>query len=371
MSAETAASGHPGAARAWVTRDYTPADASGILALRQAAFGDVDPARLLPEIWRWQFVDNPAGPGWVRLADHDGRIVGQYAAIPTRFRTRGQGEAILAMSCDTMTHPDYQRQGMFVTLANELYTDLERRGVPTVWGFPNAASRPGFVGKLRWFDVHEFPTWVKPLRSRYVLKRWVRWGPLATALGAVGDAAFHAVAPRPREARRATIRPITVFDGRFDELWARHRDLAPLIQVRDAAFLTWRFLAAPVFRYEPFEIVVDGRLEGYLVLRVLTLFDLPFGALVDLFPCPVVDDEVTREILGFAQRHVTTRGAAFLTAMLPPRHERHLRSFGFLRTPRSLNPRHWFLGCRAAPAEEGFFRAVENWYITYGDSDII
>ena len=47
--------------------------AAGILALRNATFGDVDPHRLRPEVWRWQFVDNPAGPGWIRLADHDGR----------------------------------------------------------------------------------------------------------------------------------------------------------------------------------------------------------------------------------------------------------------------------------------------------------
>src|SRR5205823_3709524 len=35
--------------RLWVTRDFTPADAAGILALRAATFGDVDKVRLLPE----------------------------------------------------------------------------------------------------------------------------------------------------------------------------------------------------------------------------------------------------------------------------------------------------------------------------------
>ena len=356
--------------RLWVTRDFTPSDAAGILALREATFGAVDKARLLPEVWRWQFLDNPAGRGWVRVAEHDGRIVGQYAAIPTRFRADG-AERVLAMSCDTMTHPDYQRQGMFVALAQELYDALEQLGVPVVWGFPNAASRPGFVGKLRWFDVHEFPTWVKPIRSRYVLERYVRSAPLARALGAVGDAFYRLATPRPRVPRRAAIRPLAAFDRRFDELWARHADLARLVQVRDAAFLRWRFSAVPAFGYEPFEVLVDGRLEGYLVLRVLTLFDLPFGAVVDLFPCPLVDDELTREVLSFAQRHVTERGAAFLTALLPPRQERHLRAFGFVRVPRALNPRRWYLGGRCGPAEEAFFRDIANWYITYGDSDIV
>ena len=361
----------PGRApRLWTMRDYTPADADAILDLRRATFGDVDPARLRPAVWRWQFLDNPAGAGWVRLADHDGRVVGQYAAIPTRFRVRGE-ERTFAMSCDTMTHPAYQRQGMFVALADELYADLERKGVPTVWGFPNAASRPGFVGKLRWFDVYKYPTLVKPIASRHVLARWLRWRPLATALGAVADLGYRALSPRVEPPRRATFRPLARFDERFDELWARHRDVAPVMQVRDAAFLQWRFLAVPEFGYEPFEVLVDGRLEGWVVLRNLTLFDLPVGALVDVFPLPLVDDEVTREVLAFAQQHVGAKGAAFLTALLPRPHLRDLRRFGFLPVPGRLNTRPWYLGVRTSPAEEPLLRAVDNWYITYGDADII
>jgi GNAT superfamily N-acetyltransferase len=146
--------------RVWITRRYQPGDEAQILAVRQATFGDVDRARLLPEVWRWQFLDNPAGAGYIRLAEHDGKIVGQYAVIPARFRlgTDGGSEQVLAMSCDTMTHPAYQRQGMFVRLAQELYTELASQlGVTTVWGFPNSISRPGLNGKLGWFDIYEFP----------------------------------------------------------------------------------------------------------------------------------------------------------------------------------------------------------------------
>src|SRR5262249_32422960 len=81
------------AERLWSTRSYVPADVDGILGLRRVVFGDLDRVRLRPEIWRWQFIDNPAGAGWVRLAVHDDTIVGQYAAIPTRFRLNaGAGE---------------------------------------------------------------------------------------------------------------------------------------------------------------------------------------------------------------------------------------------------------------------------------------
>jgi hypothetical protein len=54
---------------AWTTRPGGDTDAGAILALRRAVFGDVDPVRLRPDVWRWQFVDNPAGAGWIRLAE--------------------------------------------------------------------------------------------------------------------------------------------------------------------------------------------------------------------------------------------------------------------------------------------------------------
>ena len=362
------------AERLWSTRSYVPADVDGILGLRRVVFGDLDRVRLRPEIWRWQFIDNPAGAGWVRLAVHDDTIVGQYAAIPTRFRLNaGAGEErTFAMSCDTMTHPDYQRQGMFVTLAQELYASLaEQDGVSTVWGFPNAASHPGFVGRLGWFDVHVFPTRVKPIRSAPVLKRFLRWGVVSGTLGVLADRTYQLATPRVSPPTRCEIRPLSSFDERFDALWMRHRQRAPVVQVRTREHLNWRYCAVPEFGYRPFEVLVGGALEGYVVVRTLTLFDLPFAAVVDLFPCPVIDAAITREVLCFAQLEAERAGAAFLTALLPPAHGPHLTRFGFLKVPGFLNLRPWYLGARCAPGDEPLLRNIDHWYVTYGDADIV
>lgn len=359
------------AERLWIGRDGGAADVDGILGLRRICFGEVDRDRLQPDVWRWQFVDNPAGRGYVRLADHGGRVVGQYAAVPTRFLVGG-AERTFAMSCDTMTHPDYQKQGIFVTLARELYAEIAaRHGVTTVWGFPNDASHPGFVGKLGWFDVDLFPLRVKPVQSARVLRRYLRSPFLSGTLGAVADRVYGLVTPRVREPRRCRLEPIARFDARFDALWARHAGLAPVIQVRDSAYLNWRYCGVPAFGYRPWAVHVDGRLEGYLVTRVLELFDVPLGAVVDLFPCPLVDAEITREVLAFAQLRLTEEGAAFVTALLPPLHAAHLTRFGFLSVPDRLNPRRWYLGARCAPADEPLLRDIRNWHVTYGDADIV
>jgi len=360
--------------RLWTSRGYQSGDLAGILALRHITFGEADKHRLLPEAWKWQFLDNPAGPGYQRLADHAGTIVGQYVAIPTRFHlaTRPGIETILAMSCDTMTHPAYRKQGMFVTLAQELYAELAQKfAVTTVWGFPNVVSHSGFVGKLGWFDIHEFPTWAKPIKTRHVLRHYVRSGVAAHILGGAADRLYRLVAPKPSEPRRSTIRRIAGFDERFEALWTRHRSLARVIQIRDLRYLRWRYDAVPAFGYRPFEVLVAGSLEGYLVLRIMTLFEMRFCVLVDLFPCPIVDAEITREVLSVAQVYAAERDCAFLTALLPPKHLSHLARFGFLKVPQALNMRKWYFGARCLPDEEPLFRDINNWYITYGDSDIV
>ena len=359
--------------RLWTSREGGPADLDGILDLRRATFGDVDPEKNRPDVWRWRFVDNPAGPGWIRLAEHDGRVVGHYAAVPMRLRVGGVAGAdrIFAMSCDTMTHPDYQKQGIFVTLARELYDDIARRDdVTTVFGFPNQASRPGFVGKLDWFDIHVFPLRAKPLRSAGVLARYVPPG-FARVLGRIADGGYRMVTPRAAEPRRCRIEPLARFDARFDALWSRHLGLARVMQVRDRAFLDWRYCAVPSFGYRPFAVHVGDRLEGYVVLRRLEQLGLPFTAIVELFPCPLVADDITREVLAFAQLRAMDDGAAFLTALLPPAHARHLRRFGFVTVPARLDPRPFCLGARAAPADRALLRDIDGWYVTYGDADVI
>jgi hypothetical protein len=359
------------AERLWTSRDATPADMDAILGLRRVCFGEVDRARLRPEIWRWQFMENPAGPGFIRLGVHGDVVAGHYAAIPTRFLVDGV-ERIFAMSCDTMTHPSYQKQGIFVTLAQELYAGIaERHGVTTVWGFPNDASHPGFVGKLGWFDTHVFPLRVKPLRSARVLQRWVPSPLLTGAVGAVADHAYRLVTPRVREPRRCRIEPIARFDERFDALWRENKGIARVVQVRDSAYLNWRYCAVPEFGYRPYAVYEGGRLTGYLVTRAVELLGMPLAAVVELFPCPLVDAEVTREALAFAELRARETDAAFLTALATPAHASHLTRFGFLSVPDRLNPRRWYLGARCAPADEPVLRDIASWYVSYGDADIL
>jgi GNAT superfamily N-acetyltransferase len=353
----------------WHIRDYREGDEEQILALRQCVFGDLDPVRLMPETWHWQFRDNPAGePVWALAQDRD-RIVGQYAVIPTRFSVQGK-ETCFALSCDTMIDPDYRRQGLFAALARKVYQRIESEGrMAAVWGFPNEASLPGFIRHLDWRLLTVFPLRVAALRPLTMLRASLGLKKEARRMPA--GRKRDSVAPVSANIPGLQVEPLTRFDKEFDDLWNRRRNLAPVIQVRDAAYLNWRYAGVPGFGYRSFAIRSSKRLLGYMVIRTLSLMGHFFGVLTDLFPFPVRDTLTTQQLFRFARNYCKDQGAEFITCLLSRADPAFFKDTGLKTVPAILNPRKWHFGARYASGDASVLGAPENWYLTYGDTDIV
>jgi GNAT superfamily N-acetyltransferase len=348
----------------WHIRDYREGDEEGILALRQQVFGDVDQVRRLPGTWRWQFCRNPAGKPIFALAEDRGRIVGQYVVIPTRFSVHGEA-LTLALSCDTMIHPDYRRQGLFIALAQEVYRRMEQEGrMAAVWGFPNQASLTGFTRGLDWRLLAVYPLRIIPLRpltlirTHLGIKKAPGPGPLKKK-GAV------------RTIPELTVEPVTRFDRAYDDLWQRRRNLAPIIQIRDAAYLNWRYTAVPDFGYRPLAVRSGGRLLGFMVIRTLSLMGHFFGVLTDLFPFPIRDLPTTLQLVSLARGVCRDEGAEFMTCLFSRADPAFLRAAGLKRIPAFLNPRQWHFGVRSALGHAPDLGTAADWHLTYGDTDIV
>lgn len=357
--------------RTWQIRSYQEGDEQQVLRLRHMVFGDLDPVRLRPSTWHWQFRNNPAGEAFCCLAEDRGVIVGQYVAIPTRFSVRGQ-ETLFAFSCDTMIHPEYRNQGMFLALANELYRSIESRyQITTVWGFPNEISLPGFTRRLGWHTLALFPLWVLPVRPFQAIRRHLSLlnRPKSDApLSGKGPAS---VVSTDQEMPGLLIQTINHFGDEFDQLWSSHKRLAPVVQIRDRLYLNWRYLGVPEFGYRPFAIKWKGRLSGYMVIRMMDLMGHSFGALVDLFPFPIGDRTITNRLFRFARNYCKGHGAEFLTCLLSAADPHFLRKAGLRRVPGRFNPKKWYFGCRYGQGDSAILGSVKHWYITYGDTDIV
>lgn len=140
----------------WGIREATTADVPAMNALFKEVFGTHRPL----EHDQWKYAENPFGPPLVVLAENGNRVIGQYALWPTPLRL-GSKVYLGAQSLDTMTHPDYQGQGMFTRLASACYEAAAKRDVVAVYGFPNDSSYPGFMKRLNFHHAFDVRGWTR------------------------------------------------------------------------------------------------------------------------------------------------------------------------------------------------------------------
>jgi hypothetical protein len=113
--------------------------------LHLLCFGQAPPE----SYFRWKYLLNPHGPLIGTTAWDGNQIAGFYGLIPERYRIQGKG-ALVYQSMDTMTHPKYQRMGLFSSLAKSTVQNLDRTlGDTPLMGVPGRVALPGFV-KAGW-----------------------------------------------------------------------------------------------------------------------------------------------------------------------------------------------------------------------------
>jgi hypothetical protein len=108
------------------------------------------------------------------LAFENNNVAAYYGVFPIRLTYKGTNY-LAAQSGDTLTHPNYQKKGLFIHLAQLTYQLAEKEGIQFVFGFPNKNSFPGFQKKLNWeFDhkILEFVIKVNTLPLAEVLSKF-------------------------------------------------------------------------------------------------------------------------------------------------------------------------------------------------------
>jgi hypothetical protein len=106
--------------------------------------------------FRWKFLENPSGSfiGYVAEEVNSGEIGAYYGVIPECWYVNGV-ETVIYQSCDTMTHSQHRRRGLFQKLALHCYDELRSQGKLFIIGFSGAQSTPGFI-KFGWKKIFEF-----------------------------------------------------------------------------------------------------------------------------------------------------------------------------------------------------------------------
>ena len=282
---------------------YEPAHRDAYLQLLRDAWAD---DALTGEEFDWWFAQNPAG-SLMSVARENGRVLG--VASHSLFRMILGGEERLAsFSVHATTDPAARGRGIFVGLERKHEEEACERGAAVVLAFASEPTAPLFLGPLGWSEIGRLRIWARPF-------------------------------PVGRKARE----PAASFDTEGDEAasWPNH-------VVRDAEYLTWRYLDSPR-DYVAFRVG-----DGYAVLGHKRHRGRNVALVADLVG-------PTRTLLRACIAGVRP-GTRLLFAVPGRGEEPAYLSCGFLPTLRTLN----FMGkALAAPLDTD----PRAWRVTLGDTD--
>jgi len=322
-----------------VVRPSRPDEREALLDLKCRIFPHLDRAHELQR-WQWQFDDNPAraASGFEALVvDLDGEIVGMFTMIPHRIHI-GDETRLALDGVDFSVDDRLRGQG------------LGRRLVQG-WMNPQTCA----------FSFTTTPTDV----SIHVMT-----GCGGTLLGSVNETVAHAYfvdgahTTTGKRGRADAVAEEESFDADWDALWQAIRPHHPLILVRDARYLTWRYTGFPFATPTILKSRnADGQVTGGAVLLRHERYDRMYVA--ELMTRPD-DVSALRGLLDAAVAAVRLSGLKILYhATRDPQQSTVLREAGFEPVPGDV-PK--FLGKLNDPPP-GSGLNVTDWTVSLGDGD--
>jgi hypothetical protein len=244
------------------------------------------------------------------------------------------------MPIDTMTHPDFRRQGMHAALTTAVMDCIHSSEAPLSYVFPNDQSITHLI-TLRWTRAFQIPLLSKSI------------GPHEKT-----------TLPKPFD-----VKEIDSFDDRVDILAASFKDRFRFSLKRDHHYLNWRYVSRPGEVYNVFVAMRHDALLGYMIFKY-------FGDDQGVTRSHVIDvlirpeeEEAIGALIGAALKLALERKSETLSCwMLPhsPWYD-HLLVHGFRA---ETTNRYMFARANSPAITETELSDATNWYVTMGDSDV-
>ncbi len=283
-----------------------------------------------PNTLDWRYFDNLSDNFYFSTEQREKVLVASYSAAPVKLYCNGKSYDT-AMSMTTMTHPNARGQGLFPTLAKELYNELEKQNVGLIWGFPNVNSHSTFVNKLSWENIYEIPTLELKLETSLLSKM--------------------------------SSSPLVERDDEFSMDYSVSPLEESLLRVKKTKeYLHWRYKKNPANTYYNFVLSKDSLVSSYIVVK-------KYGEGVDLVDIQVRNEREALVLLSHIIREHGEQGYTRFQCWASVYHFVHsvLEKLNF----QNVGPISYFGGKQLIHSQvPEYWNSFKSWYIQMGDSDV-
>lgn len=353
---------------AWSAKVFRAGDEDNIFELVKAVWRErvPDKERWLRG-WKWMYINNPAGVSITWLAQYNDMLVGQYPLVMENMKI---GEKIVmgAQIADTMTHPEYRRQGIAFILGKNALSQLRKEGGSCVIGFPTPQAYKLHM-KSGWLDIRAFQIMVKPLNLNSILRSYLPSNKfLLTIFTGIGNLVLKTLFMTKKSPKvdGLSITRISHFDDRFNNFCKKVSNNYNIILVRDKTYLNWRYVDVPNADYSIYVAERNGDICGYEVLGHYKRGDLMFGCIYDIIT-PLNQEDVLHCLISKAVAYFKEEkmDAVFSQMVAPKFYRKIFLKNGFI--PYFMSKSRFIVYTASPSLSPAFLKDPKNWFIQLGD----
>lgn len=225
------------------------------------------------QLFQWKIKEAPTGPGFVNLAVSEDNIVGVTSITPKLICYRGKTIKAGELD-DCYTDARFQRRGIFAALANDIKTRAHESGYDLIYTVRVKATGPTLEKKCNFVSSPTFKlsTCSYLFNAARLIGQKSR-GPVKlffSVLDSFINSALRTIQwfwLATGKLFRISVKEVMILDERYNELWQKYKHQHDVSQVRDRAYLSYRFFNHPLAKYKFYEATKGEKLLGYLVSR--------------------------------------------------------------------------------------------------------
>ncbi len=343
-------------------RPYRDGDEAGINELFNKVFGLQRPL----EEWRWKYIENPAvthPSEWIMVLEKEGAIVGHYGSMPVQMFCDGS-VVTACQPVDTIIDPAAK-------VGIKSLRDLFKEGVERAarhasfgFGFPNKAAYK--VGKrlLGYKDLGRMEPFYKRLSLRSALQR--RLPAVPSPLFWPAHKLSQVYYSPSITTGKYTVEEAGEFSESFDKLWHELKETFHISAIRDSAYLNWRYKGRG---YTIFIVRQGDEVMGYAVLKMNDAAEQggqKVGFIIDMLSRQETAGLVLKRVIKFFIERDADYCLSAVSTGSPV--AGHLRDAGFEEDKGFETFPIVYVG-RTKEDENDFLMNLQNWHLTYGDTD--
>lgn len=321
--------------------------------------------------WIWKFADNPYhAEHAIVVAESCEKIIGMYPSWGRSYKF-GDNLILTLQPIEDCVHPDFRGGGrVFIRLHHEYRKRAVSLGARFAFGFP---TDDHFKIGRRLFDyrvLFSVPVLYKRLNLRLAFRN--RFGnifleKLVYLLSNRLYRIFYSISGMKGQ-KGFKIERVYSFDKGYDGFWDMVSRRRKIIGIRDSAYLNWRYVQYPKGGYAIFSSMKDGQVQGYIILRISDIDSGErAGLIVDLLT--IDNEDLIGGLLNMGIIYFLSEGVDYIKILLEDNLiYNYLIKKGFKKRGDPL-----YLACELFDEnlDEGFLKDRNNWFLSYGDTDLI